>query len=181
MLGQCAQSVPLEVTLYGGEGGLSLGKRAAFIIEQGAIMKTKHIFKVYHILLTRIVLDASISERQKNVWGFVKARRQDNIGVHPLQHNDDIISDSPRKANVLNNYFFSIFTKENTSVMPSLDPALSSPDMGRITVTSSVVQKLLESLNVNKAGWFTYPYPKGAIIGDLDTTLPAILVPRWIT
>ena len=28
---------------------------AAFIIEQGAIMKTKQIFKVYHILLTRIV------------------------------------------------------------------------------------------------------------------------------
>ena len=30
-------------------------KKAAFIIEQGAIMKTKQIFKVYHILLTRIV------------------------------------------------------------------------------------------------------------------------------
>ena len=56
MLGQCTQSVPLEATLYGGEGGgPSLGKRAAFIIEQGAIMKTKQIFKVYHILLTRIV------------------------------------------------------------------------------------------------------------------------------
>ena len=40
----------------GGEGGgPSLGKRAAFIIEQGAIMKTKQIFKVYHKLLTRIV------------------------------------------------------------------------------------------------------------------------------
>ena len=51
MLGQCAQSVPLEATLYGGEGGRpTLGKRAAFIIEQGEIMKTKQIFKVYHIL-----------------------------------------------------------------------------------------------------------------------------------
>ena len=58
MLGQCAQSVPLEATLYGGGegGGPSLGKRATFIIEQGAIMKTKQIFKVYHILLTRIVV-----------------------------------------------------------------------------------------------------------------------------
>ena len=64
MLGQCAQSVPLEATLYGGGGGggggegqrAALGKRAAFIIEQGTIMKTKQIFKVYHILLTRIVV-----------------------------------------------------------------------------------------------------------------------------
>ena len=31
-----------------------MGKRAAFIIEQGAKMKTKQIFKVHHILLTRI-------------------------------------------------------------------------------------------------------------------------------
>ena len=38
---QCWVSVPLEATLYGGEGGWpSLGKRAASIIEQGAIMKT---------------------------------------------------------------------------------------------------------------------------------------------
>ena len=63
MLGRCAQSVPLEATLYGGEGGgPSLGKRAAFIIEQGAIMKTKQIFKVYHILLTRIVV--------RTLWRF---------------------------------------------------------------------------------------------------------------
>ena len=56
MLDQLAQGVPREATLYGGEGGgPSLGKRAAFIIEQGQIMKTKQIFKVYHILLTRIV------------------------------------------------------------------------------------------------------------------------------
>ena len=60
MLGQCAQSVPLEAALYGGggggeRGGPSLGKRAAVIIEQGTIMKTLQIFKVYHILLTRIV------------------------------------------------------------------------------------------------------------------------------
>ena len=56
MLDQLAQGVPREATLYGGEGGgPSLGKRTAFIIEQGAIMKTKQIFKVYHILLTRIV------------------------------------------------------------------------------------------------------------------------------
>ena len=52
MLDQLAQGVPSEAALYGGEGGgPSLGKRTAFIIEQGAIMKTKQIFKVYHILL----------------------------------------------------------------------------------------------------------------------------------
>ena len=46
---------PWSNIVWGEGGGPSLGKGAAFIIEQGAIMKTKQIFKVYHILLTRIV------------------------------------------------------------------------------------------------------------------------------
>ena len=67
MLGHCAQSVPLEATLYGGGGrgeggGPSVGERATFIIKQGAIMKTEQIFKVYHILLTWIV-------GYKYLWG----------------------------------------------------------------------------------------------------------------
>ena len=56
MLDQLAQGVPREATLYGGEGGGPiLGRRAAFFVEQGEIMKKKQIFKVYHILLIRIV------------------------------------------------------------------------------------------------------------------------------
>ena len=56
-VGSVRSKCPPWSNIVWGEGGEpSLGKRAAFIFEQGAIMKTKHIFKVYHILLTRIVV-----------------------------------------------------------------------------------------------------------------------------
>ena len=51
----CPRCPPWSNIVWGKGGGPSLGKRTAFIIEQGVIMKTKQIFKVYHILLTRII------------------------------------------------------------------------------------------------------------------------------
>ena len=101
ILGQCAQSVPLEATLYGREGGgPSLGKRVAFIIKQGAIMKTLQIFKVYHILLTRIVVQNSsmeaklkcrLPEGQAGIFIFVKPHtcHQLATGVDPLSYLED--------------------------------------------------------------------------------------------
>ena len=43
------------------------------------------------------------------------------------------------------------FTKEKLNSLPSLDPSLSCPNLNQIIVTSLGVQKLLESLTVNKA------------------------------
>ena len=66
--------------------------------------------------------------------------------------NNTAVSDSQGKADLLNDYFFSIFTKEDTSTTTSLNSALLSPDMRKIVVTSNGVQKLLDRLNANKAG-----------------------------
>ena len=43
------------------------------------------------------------------------------------------------------------FTKEKLNSLPSLDPSLSCPNLNQIIVISLGVQKLLESLTVNKA------------------------------
>ena len=56
MLNHSTQSVPVKqhcVRRRGGGGGGSFGKRAAFVIEQGATMKAWQ--SLYHVLLTRIV------------------------------------------------------------------------------------------------------------------------------
>ena len=41
----------------------------------------------------------------KRFWTFIGSKRQDNVGVAPLEINDDVVSDSPEKANLLSNYF----------------------------------------------------------------------------
>lgn len=84
-------------------------------------------------------------------WSFVKSRRQDNNSVHLLQQNLTTISDSFGKANLLNGYFHSIFTKEYITSIQNSDPNLSNPNIDQIIITSTGILKLLDSLNVTKA------------------------------
>ena len=57
MLGHCAQSVPLEGTLYGGRGEGQVGKKSRFRHRTGGDDENIQIFKVYH----RLLIAASIS------------------------------------------------------------------------------------------------------------------------
>ena len=37
----------------------------------------------------------------KQIWTYIRSKRQDNVGVAPLEINDDVVSDSREKANLL--------------------------------------------------------------------------------
>ena len=54
----------------------------------------------------------------KRLWSLSK--RTDQIGIPSLVHDDNIYSDSLTKSNILNNYFTSVLTKEDTTSIPSL-------------------------------------------------------------
>ena len=54
------------------------------------------------------------------------------------------------KVSVLNEYFKSVFTKEDTSNIPSLD-GYSFPDTSPITITTAGVLALLSNLKIHKA------------------------------
>lgn len=97
------------------------------------------------------LLDSSISEQPKRFWSFVKSKRQDSVGIHSIEHNNVTLSNSLVKANILNNFFSSIFTQESTLHIPKLHPSQHTPAIRQITITSLGVQKLLSSLNPNKS------------------------------
>ena len=90
--------------------------------------------KIYRKQLNNSTPSSPSSDQPKNFWRFVKSKRQDNIGVNTLEEDNTNVSDNYGKANVLNDYFHSISTEE------------------KLELTSLGVQKLLESLNVDKAG-----------------------------
>ena len=64
------------------------------------------------------------------------------------------ISDSKEKANVLNKYFESVFTKENLSDVPLMNQGNDSinclPDMPNITFSINGIQHQLSVLDMNK-------------------------------
>ena len=86
----------------------------------------------------------------KRFWSFIKNQRCDPSGVPSLTKDGSIISDDYMKANELNNYFTSVFTKEDTSQIPIMN-CNSYPDSPPIIVTCDGVTRLLSNLHPNKA------------------------------
>ena len=86
----------------------------------------------------------------KKFFGFIKSLKKDASGVAPLKRDGVLVSDSKGKANILNQQYASVFTEEDTETVPDLGPS-PHQKMPHPTVTQKGVQKLLASLNPNKA------------------------------
>ena len=62
------------------------------------------------------------------------------------------ISNSKDKANVLNNYFKSVFTRENLSTLSTISNAPRHiSDMPNLTISQQGIQNLLSMLDVQEA------------------------------
>ena len=72
----------------------------------------------------RNAVSDSFKDNPKKFWSYVKSSGQEATGVSPLKTNDELIkSDSTCKANILNEQFVSVFTKEDTSSLPDKGPS----------------------------------------------------------
>ena len=85
----------------------------------------------------------------KRFWTYIRSKRQDNVGVTPLEINHDAVSDSREKANLLSNYFKSVFTKEDPQ---NMTPEATSPysDIPPIHFCTAGITKLLQKVDCEK-------------------------------
>lgn len=86
----------------------------------------------------------------KPFWRYVKARRQDNVGVAPLQNGSTLYSDSISKAKILLNQFQSVFTRNDGSPPPQMK-GQPYPSLNELLISENGVAKLLRNLNPSKA------------------------------
>ena len=86
----------------------------------------------------------------KKLWSFIKDKRTDHCGVASLEVNGTMYNKCEDKASVLNEYFTSVFTKEDISNIPTLDD-YSFPDISPISITNAGVLALLSNLKIHKA------------------------------
>ena len=97
------------------------------------------------------VVSDSYKGNPKKFWSYIKSTRQESAGVSPLKNEDGFLkSDNLSKANILNNQFESVFTKEDTSSLPDKEPS-PHPELPDITVNWKGVHKLLKVLKSFKA------------------------------
>ena len=61
-------------------------------------------------------LQEVVCEDSKRFWSYIKHQKQDSNGVSPLKGPDGLLhSDTSSKAEILNNQFHSVYTKEDLS------------------------------------------------------------------
>ena len=95
--------------------------------------------------------DGLESRNHKPFWRSVKSQRQDNCGVSPLKRNGELHSDSKDKAQILNDQFSSVFTKDDQHAGTVLEgPSL--PPLAGLNISEKGVAKLLKEIDPSKAG-----------------------------
>jgi hypothetical protein len=97
------------------------------------------------------VISTDLKENPKRFWAAIKSEKQESTGVAPLKNKEGFIhSDTTSKAEILNEQFQSVYTKENTSTMPDKGQS-KYPSMKDIVINTKGVFKLLKDLNPQKA------------------------------
>ena len=97
------------------------------------------------------IFSADKEDNKKAFFKYIKNLRRDRCGVSPLKTGDNIVSDPQGKANILSDYFKSVFTRETTDNFPEIagDKLPTIPPL--VFTEDGTVLKLLHNLNPNKA------------------------------
>ena len=100
--------------------------------------------------INKTIQDGLDNNNSKPFWRYIKAKRQDNIGVAPLKWKGNLYSESKDKAQISVEQFYSVFTKLGTRTLVKL-PKCFKFDMPSLVITSPGIEKLLKKINVSKS------------------------------
>ena len=101
-------------------------------------------------------LSQKAKENPKAIWSYIKSKAKTRDGIGDLHVDpEDIKSikteDNKEKANILSEYFSSVFTKEAEGDVPVPNDSRVQQDMQAITVTENIVLKVLQTLKTDKS------------------------------
>ena len=98
-------------------------------------------------------LSKECKSNPKYFWKYVQAKTKSNVGISPLMtDNGKLATNDEDKANTLNNFFASVFTKENISNIPTTTTEdKCNSILYDIVVTPMAVKEKLQALNPSKA------------------------------
>ena len=98
-------------------------------------------------------LAASIKTSPKSFWSHVKEETKNKSTIGDLRDKDgDLKTEDQEKANILNDFFSSVFTVEGNSKLPDFEQKVKDEDcINQIEINAVKVLKQLKSLNVSKS------------------------------
>ena len=99
-----------------------------------------------------INLSAMCKKKPKMFWNYAKSRLKTRDSISSLKRKDKSIATSPAdKAEVLNEFFASIFTHENLHTLPTPPTYNFGEVLSTIEITPDLVKDKLDGLNPNKS------------------------------
>ena len=108
-----------------------------------------HMLKLQHKSYIANII--SSSNDKKPFWRYIKTKRQDKVGINILKTTDgEVITNSLEKANILNQYFKSIFISEDSVTFPHKSNS-PYPPMPDFEITTQGIFHILQNLNPYKS------------------------------
>jgi ribonucleases P/MRP protein subunit RPP40 len=110
-------------------------------------------------------LSDNIKNDSKSFYSYIRSKQRTKDKVGPLKNSvGDVVTDDKEAANLLNNYFSSVFTIEDCSIIPEpilvFDQNLMGPGLSLMEITHVTVENKLENLNVSKCPGLDELHPK---------------------
>ena len=91
-----------------------------------------------------------LGTHNKKFWSYIKNLKKDTCNIPSLFVNGSEVLENQAKTEVFNDHFQSVFTKEDTSRLPSKGPSPYQP-LDDFVVTTAGIDNLLVGLDVHKA------------------------------
>ena len=97
-------------------------------------------------------ISQEVKDNPKAFWKYTKSKTTVRSGVSDLKDEyGDMHSEDSAKAEILNNFFCSVFTQENTDFIPELEIKHSDPKLTDIEITTESVVKHIRKLKASKS------------------------------
>ena len=130
--------------------------------------RNRQLYKKYMNILTESVKENKKAKRDfeeklaniikhdsKSFYAYVRSKQRNKSRAGPFKdHTGSVVTCNTTAANLLNNYFSSVFTKEDLSYIPipaNIFPNPMTDELSDIVIDEEIVREKLSNINTNKS------------------------------
>jgi hypothetical protein len=121
-------------------------------------------------------LSRNIKSDPKAFWWHTNSKLKTGPKLDLEQEDGTLTKDDTKKAQLLNNFFASVFTRENTDGMPILTQRHTGVPLAHIEITPGIVEKKLKKLKPTKSAGPDGLHPRVLLETASAISLPLSIV-----